>query len=453
MTTERFAPDVAPAISNPYLAGNFGPIHFETTAFALPFTGAIPKELAGRFVRIGPNPVRQLPDQEHYHWFTGTGMLHGLRLSNGKADWYRSRYVRVGPGPRGIGLKPLPGPTGSNDLAVNTNVVRAGDKSYALVEGGAFPVEFSYELESIARSDLGGGLSRGFSAHPKRDPATGELHAFAYQPGVPNVQYIVVGVDGVAEVRCEISLPHMPEIHDIAITQSSVVILDLPVTFQPAGGSALPYLWNERQLGRVGLLPRNGNPTAIQWFEAPECFVFHFLNAYDSGESVIVDVCRHPKMFATDIRGTNEGKPVLARWVLDRKTGRLVETVVDDHGTEFPRINGAYEGLPYRYGYTAGWKENVEFGPTMKHDLATGATDLHHHGPGRAALEPVFVAREGATGEDDGWILSYVYDGDRNASDVVILSAQDVAGPPVATIQLPVRVPFGFHGNWLPDPA
>jgi carotenoid cleavage dioxygenase-like enzyme len=126
-----------------------------------------------------------------------------------------------------MGLPSLPGPS-NGDYAVNTNVVRAGNQYYALVEGGAFPVEFSYELESITRSNLGG-LSRGFSAHPKQDPATGELHALAYQPGQPDVQYIVVGIDGIATVRCEISLPHMPQIHDIALTASSVLILDLPV--------------------------------------------------------------------------------------------------------------------------------------------------------------------------------------------------------------------------------
>ena len=57
----------------------------------------------------------------------------------------------------------------------------------------------------------------------------------------------------------------------------------------------------------------------------------------------------------------------------------------------------------------------------------------------------------GAIEEDDGYVMAYVFDAQRNASDVVILSAQDFTGPPLAVVELPVRVPFGFHGDWIPD--
>jgi carotenoid cleavage dioxygenase len=83
--------------------------------------------------------------------------------------------------------------------------------------------------------------------------------------------------------------------------------------------------------------------------------------------------------------------------------------------------------------------------------MLRGTSEVHDYGSGRMTLEPVFVRRPDAVEEDDGWILSYVYDGNRNLSDVVILDAQDFAGDPIATIQLPVRVPFGFHGGWAAD--
>jgi len=158
-------------------------------------------------------------------------MAHGVRLHEGRAEWYRSRFVRAGNAARAIGIEPLAGPAGNDAFSVNTTVLHLGDGTHACVEGGAFPVKLSYELDSVSRTDLGGGLTRGFAAHARTDPRTSEHFAIAYQGGVPRVQYLVVDRDGVARQRCEIDLSHMPLIHDIGITQSSVVVFDFPVTF------------------------------------------------------------------------------------------------------------------------------------------------------------------------------------------------------------------------------
>jgi carotenoid cleavage dioxygenase-like enzyme len=143
----------------------------------------------------------------------------------------------------------------------------------------------------------------------------------------------------------------------------------------------------------------------------------------------------------------------LVRWRIDPAAGRLSETVLEECSCEFPRFNDAVAGRPYRYGYSISISAPLRFGPAFKHDTTTGRTEIHDYGPGRATQEPVFVAREGATAEDDGWILSFVHDAGRDAADVVILDAQGFSDDPIATIRLPVRVPFGFHGNWLPDAA
>lgn len=443
---------VRSAASHPFLAGNFAPIPSETTAFELPVLGRIPEELEGRFLRIGPNPVTPR-DPANHHWFLGAGMAHGLRLRGGRAEWYRSRYVLSGPDAETLGRPALPCPPDRRNGSVNTNLVGITGRTFAIVEAGSLPVELSYELESVAVSDFGGTLETGFSAHPKRDTRTGEFHVLAYQAGAPMLRYLVVDRAGRARTVADLSLPHSPLVHDVAITESSILVLDLPVTFQPQSvpPGSFPYAWNPEQTPRIGLLPRDGDLARLVWFEAPSCFVFHFLNAYDDGERVVVDVVRHDRMFDKDRNGPNEGRPALARWTLDRTTGKLSESVLDDRGCEFPRLNSALTGAPYRYGYSAHWGEDVRFGPSMKHDVTTARTEVHDHGPGRVTLEPVFVGRRGAVDEDDGWVMSYVYDANRNASDVVILDAKDFAGPPVATIQLPVRVPFGFHGGWAPD--
>jgi carotenoid cleavage dioxygenase len=338
---------------------------------------------------------------------------------------------------------------------VNTHVTLIGDRLYAIVEAGQVPIELDYTLESVARSDFGGTLEGGFTAHPKRDPLTGELVALAYQTGRPTVRYVVVDAAGRARTRADIPAPHQPMVHDVGFTRNFIIVMDLPVTLQPQRlpGHTFPYFWNDEQTPRVGLLPRSGDLSGLVWIEAPACYVFHIVNAYEAeaGE-VVADVVRHPRIHAFDRHGPNEGRPVLMRWTLDRTRGRLTERLLDDHGGEFPRIDDRRGGQDYRYGYTAHWwGDKVSSGPLYKHDVHTGRTEVHDFGPSYASMEPVFVPRRGGHAEDDGYVLAYGYDAERNTSDVVILSAQDFAGPPLAVVDLPVRVPFGFHGSWVPD--
>ena len=271
-----------------------------------------------------------------------------------------------------------------------------GGKLCAVVEAGSIPVELDYELESVRRTDFDGTLEAGFTGHPKFDPITGEQHALAYEPFQP-VRYISVDRDGRATTKARIDLPHIPLIHDMAFTQSFIVVPDFPVTFQPEHShTTFPWLWDDRRDSRIGLLPRDGDVSRIQWFEAPRCFAFHFANAYDDGDLTIIDLPKHRRMFLTDQNGPNEGAPILVRWTLHRPSGRLTETVLDDRGNEFPRINGRHGGQAYRYIYTAHWGDDVAFGPAMKHDLQRGTTEVHDYGRGRMTSEPVFVRKSGA---------------------------------------------------------
>jgi carotenoid cleavage dioxygenase len=247
-------------------------------------------------------------------------------------------------------------------------------------------------------------------------------------------------------------------VHDCAITGRYVVLYDLPVTFNmeaAAEGASLPYRWNPDHPPRVGLLPLDGPADAVRWFDAPSCFVFHTLNAYDvtdgGRDQVVIDLVRHPRMFATLLNGPYEGLPSLERWTIDLDAGKVTTDVLDDRGQEFPRIDERLTGRPHRYGYAAAFGQGIEHGPALKHDLAAGTREEHHYGDGRVTLEPVFVPRSASAAEDDGWVMSYVYDATTDRSDIVILDAGDFAGEPVATVHLPVRVPFGFHGSWLPD--
>ncbi|MFQ5514418.1 MAG: carotenoid oxygenase family protein [Myxococcota bacterium] len=441
---------------NRYLSGNFAPVEGELTCFDLDVTGRLPEELRGRLLRIGPNPVA--PDPAKYHWFTGNGMVHGLHLRDGRAEWYRRRYVRDDQVVTARGWPPVPGPQHSavGEGVVNTHVIGHAGRTLALVEAGSSPVELDYELETRSRTDFQGTLPGSFTAHPKRDPATGELHACAYYFGWDHVQYLVVDRDGKVRRVVNVPLDHRPMIHDCSITAHWFVLLDLPVVFDAqmiAEGYPLPYRWDPTRPARVGLLPRDGEARDVVWADIESCYVFHVLNSYEDPQGrVVLDVVRHPRMFATDLLGPNEGAPTLDRWLVDPMGGPVKEARLDDRGQEFPRMDERRIGRSYRFGYCVGFRKGAELvGGLLKHDLQRASTVVYDEGPHRHFMEPVFVPLSATSDEDDGWLMAYVHDTTTNKADVVVLHAQDMAAGPVATVHLPDRVPFGFHGNWVPD--
>ena len=427
---------------NPYLAGNYAPVEQEVTAFELPVTGEIPADLEGRWLRNGPNPGADIDPAVH-HWFMGAGMVHGVRLRGGTAEWYRNRFV-----------------AGDDGFSANTNVGGFAGTTWAMVEAGSPPVELGYELDSLGANRFFGTLPNGFSAHPKYDPATGELHAMAYHwPDlVDHVQYVVVGADGKVAKVTDVPVPDMPMIHDMSLTPTYAVVYDLPVTVNldvVVAGSPWPFTWAPDRAARVGLLPRNGTADDIVWCDVEPCYVFHPLNAYDGDDgTVVVDVCRYDRMMDTDRRGPfTDSLPTFDRWVIDPTAQRVFETRLDDRPQEFPRHHPGVGLQRHRYGFAS---EIFQAGPNLhgaiiKHDLDRGTTEAHEFGADRGGAEPVVVPKADGVAEDDVWILTVVYDPASDASELCILDGQDITGPEVARIHLPQRVPFGFHGNWVSD--
>ncbi|MGH8999752.1 MAG: carotenoid oxygenase family protein [Acidimicrobiia bacterium] len=440
--------------TNPWLSGNFRPVSEETTATDLPVEGRIPAELEGRLLRNGANPIGPV-DPETHHWFMGDGMVHGVRLRYGRAEWYRNRWVRGPAVTAGLGEPDLPGPRTLNEFSANTSVIGFAGRTLALVEAGLTPVELDYELNSVARFDFDATLPCAFTAHPKLDPVTGELHAVCYwwPDRAGAVQYVVVGTDGLVRRCVDVPVPGMPLVHDMGLTARYAVILDLPVTVSlelVMAGDTFPVAWNPDYQPRVGLLPRDGTGDDVIWCDVESGFVFHPLNAYDAPDGTVVfDVCRYETMFDRSRIGPDH-VPTLDRWTIDPVSGKVTEEKISDRAQEFPRVAPEVVGRPHRYGYTASLVSGFLPGPTLRHDLATGTTAEHDHGPGRFATEPVPVTRHGG-GEGDEWVLSVVYDAGTDRSELVVLDGADFTGPPVARVFLPRRVPFGFHGDWVPD--
>jgi carotenoid cleavage dioxygenase len=240
--------------------------------------------------------------------------------------------------------------------------------------------------------------------------------------------------------------------HDFAVTERHIVFMDLPVVFTPErlADGRFPYAWNDDYPSRLGVLPREGRGSDVRWIEVEPCYVFHPLNAYEEGGRVVVDVCRYPSLWRE-----NDGfeSAYLHRFTLDPEAGKVSEERLDDRAVEFPRVDERRSGLRHRYGYAvAGASVDGSPSKLVKYDLTGGGALTHDFGPEQAAGEAVFVPASDRAGEDEGWVLALVYDAARGGSDLVVLDAARFAGAPVARVRLPQRVPFGFHGSWVPDP-
>ena len=453
---ERLA---APDTPHPYLTGIHQPMQHELSLDDLRVDGVIPPELDGRYLRIGPNPVTP-PNPGAYHWFVGDGMVHGVRLQGGRAVWYRNRWIRSRAVSAALQEAEAPGPRSGMGDTVNTNVLGHAGKTWAVVEAGAFPVEIDADLGTVAHNPFGGTLHGSFSAHPHRDPDTGEMHAICYEGrDQTTIRHVVVGRDGRVRREEPIRVAHGPSIHDCMITRQYVLVFDLPVTFSLKtllAGHPFPYAWNPEHRARVGLLPREGRGSDIVWCDVDPCYVFHPCNAFETEDGrVLVDVAAHATMFAESTQGPDSRQAAFERWTIDPAARRVVRQVLDAEPQEFPRCDERRLGKPYRYAYSMPLdREDTALGAKsflIKHDLQAGRRETHAFGPQRFPGEFVFVPKHADAAEDEGWLMGYVVNMADQSTDLVILDAQQFSGPPQAVVHIPHRVPPGFHGNWVPQ--
>jgi carotenoid cleavage dioxygenase len=429
-----------PAEGQFFRTGNYAPVADELTEFDLQVEGAIPPELDGWYLRNGPNPR-----QATAHWFTGDGMIHGVRIENGQAAWYRNRWVRTDSFEQDFPLYNADGTRNLHASVANTHVVNHAGKTLALVES-SLPYEISNDLQTVGAWDFGGKLVDSMTAHPKICPSTGELHFFGYgNIFAPHVTYHRADASGELVINRPVDVPALTMMHDFALTARHVVFMDLPIVFNLdvalRGEGDMPYRWDDAYGARLGVLRRDDPFGEIRWFDIDPCYVFHVANSFDDGDSIVLQAVRYPELW----RGTGEFEAdgVLWSWRLNLATGHVDERQLDDRSVEFPRIDDRLAGLPARYTVS------VADDSLIRYDLNTGSSEHHSFGSGGPG-EAVFVpSANGPADESNGYYLGYVYAPERDGSDLVILDAADFSGAPVATIKLPRRVPYGFHGNWI----
>ena len=425
-----------------HMRGNYAPVPDELTTYDLPVQGAIPPDLNGWYLRNGSNP--RTPTG---HWFLGDGMIHGVRIEDGAAKWYRNRWVRTESFEHPFGVYNDDGTRNLRSSVANTHVINHAGRTLALVES-SLPYQITNELETVGCYDFDGKLNDSMTAHPKICPTTGELHFFGYGSiFAPFVSYHRADADGTLTVNRPIDVPAMTMMHDFAMTSQHVIFMDLPIVFNLeaaiSGKGDMPFRWDDDYGARFGVLRRDDPFGEVRWFDIDPCYIFHVANAYVDGDVIVLQAVRYPELWRNDGGFGQSG--VMWDWRLDTRTGTVTERPLDDRAVEFPRIDDRLAGLPARYAVTVGDSA------LLRYDLQTGAAVEHSFGDGGPG-EAVFVpSPAGRAGETDGWYIAFVYDPDRDDSDLVILDADDLAAAPVARIAMPRRVPYGFHGNWIPN--
>ncbi|MFT5685429.1 MAG: carotenoid cleavage dioxygenase-like enzyme [Myxococcota bacterium] len=470
-------PDLAPGwiddIDNPYLHGLFAPVTGETAAEDLPVEGELPADLRGAYFRNGPNS--RFAPKNRYHWFDGDGMIHAVWFDGGKAR-YANRWIDTwGSGKEqtaGEGI--WPGVLGPFDFSLpggplkdtaNTDLIVLGGRLMALwYESGRLVAIDPQTLATEGVENFGGRLKQRISAHSRTDPNTGDFIFFGYGDRPPYMRYGVMRPDGSIH-HTDITLPGPRRPHDIGITPDYSVLHDFPVFFDPEffkkTGKRVP-LFHPDVPTRFGVIPRFGLDADVRWFEFEPCYMLHVVNTWQEGDEVVMIGCRNgdptlrPDRRDGRIAAMLSGiklQATLHEWRMNLATGATSERQLDDLNAEFPMINGDWLGRKNRYTWLHHIPHEIPatFDALVRYDLTDCSKQRYDYGPGIFGSEAPFAPRVGSSGEDDGYVVSFVTDTADWSSSVLVFDAADISAGPLARVKLPQRVPAGFHAAWMPS--
>lgn len=441
-----------------FVQGQYRPELKEITNTNLTVRGTIPTKLSGRYLRNGHNPP---PNLIKGFWFGGQGMIHGVRITGGRAEWYRNRFVQT-PAIKGAPLFKKDHTIDLRASAAATSVYAHAGRILALQEVN-LPFEISPDLKTIGAYDFDGALKTMMTAHPKIDPATGEMLFLSNSPIPPHLTYHVADKTGKLVHSEVIEGPGASIMHDFAITKNYVVWFDPSVTFNPKSKLPFAYTWNKDYQAKIGIMPRDRSKGGVQWINVPSFYFFHLSNAHEDGAGKVViegtnydqagwehssqwinSVADHPQFVV--------GGSQFTRWTVDTKKGTADVKQLDDLSMEFPTINYAGLTQPNRYTYAPifpfGRMKNNAVG---KYDTKTGTRTVREFKASQMPSEVYFVADPDGRGEDAGWLFTYVSDLSTKRSELWLLDATNILAPPTAVIEIPAWVPAGVHGSWIAD--
>jgi len=466
---------------HPYRTGAWQPNFVEYDATELAVEGEIPDDLCGIYLRNTENPVHPSIDRL-YHPFDGDGMLHMIRFRDGQAE-YRNRFVRTAgfaaeqDAGHALWSGILGGPDASlrddgwgartrmKDASSTDVVVHAGRALTSFYQCGDLYGFDPYTLEALGPQTWNGRFPDewGISAHTKTDPHTGEMLVFNYAKDAPYMHYGVVDDRHELVHWIDVPLPGPRLPHDMAFTDNYAILNDCPLFWDAdllAQGAHVPRFRPDLPT-RFAVIPRRGTTADIRWFEAEPTYVLHWTNAYEDGDEIVLDGFFQgdpmPKsdgetdLYRRAFRGidTHRMQTVLKRWRMNLATGTCTEEQLSDRVMEFPMVNQERAGRPYRYAYNMttlpGW---FLFDGVVKVDLETGSEERYEFGPGVFGSETPMAPRAGATDEDDGYLVTFTTDMNRDHSECLVLDASDIAAGPIARVRLPERIASGTHSCW-----
>ncbi|KAK4388832.1 Carotenoid 9,10(9',10')-cleavage dioxygenase 1 [Sesamum angolense] len=360
-----------------------------------------------------------------------------------------------------------------NKYLSNTSVFEHSGKFYSAAENH-IPQEIDIlTLETRQNWDINGDWTRPFTSHPKKAPGTGELVIMGIYPQKPYFELGIVSADGKKLVhKVDLKLSRCCLCHEIGITRRLIK-------------------YNKKGYARIGIMPRYGDADSVHWFEVEPSCTFHIINCYEEDDEVIVLACRarnsiipgpdfgwnkfewFSKGFKQigaleEIDEESEDDSFLSRvyeWRLNMLSGDVAEKNLTgaEYSMDFPIINEKCIGKKNKFGYTQVVNSDAssisgmaKYGGLAKifleeRELEELIKVEYHKFPGNTFCSgPAFVAKSGGVEEDDGWIITYVHNEDSDVSQVYIVDAKNFSHEPVAKITLPRRVPYGFHGAFMP---
>lgn len=451
----------------PTLSGVFAPVHEEHDATSLEVQGEIPADLRGAYLRNGPNP--QFPPLGSYTFpLEGDAMLHGIWVDGDGSVRYRNRFVWT-PQMRlerqaghalwaGLMTPYLPGPDVvperyANDFkpAPSINIVHHGGHWLALAEVDP-PWEVTADLDVVGTAPFTwGGAIPGSCAHPRIDPATGEMVLFRYDLSEPFLVWASIAADGtVAHAPDPIEIDASYMIHDFVVTRRFVVLFVAPARFDLEAlmnGTGPPLAWHPDTPLRIAVIPRDGTSADVRWVETDPFWAYHFANAFEDGDEIVVDFSKW-KRFSLGPDPEQTGSASRAR--IDVHRGKVVLSDFDDRITEFPRIDDRLQTSEHHVFTVSAKTPDRSVGQwnvLLRVDTTTGA--VAEWDSGTKVFDEVVFAPAVGGGREQGYYVTFRTDVETLHSDWVVLDAHDITAGPIATVALPFRVPAGLHGNWF----